>query len=709
MLSILKKVTCLFLAFSIILLAPSVTYGQDDNGTFCVGTGVHDITGPAGEVVMMGYANTEQTTGGIHLRLRARAFIMADNENNKRVVFVSADLGQVFQGVKQGVMRKLRDTYGDLYTDENTLLSATHTHCGPGGHSHYALYNISSYGYIKQNYDIIVDGIYNAIVKAHNNLEPGYIEVNKGILNGTNINRSIVAYNNNDSDEKDAFDSEVDNEMVVLNFKNNNNELLGVLNWFPIHPTSMGNTNQLISSDNKGLASYLYEKENNTDYSNDKTFVAAFAQSDCGDVSPNIHGGEQGYGDNDFESTKYAGEQQYSKCKQLSESASSRLSGNIDYRHKYINFAQINISKEYAEFRANSDIPETISEPTSEIKTYDAAVGYSFACGAEDGPSHIDMFHEGMISDDYPIEGTPNYVRASQHLINLVPGLNTVSGVNYEMLWEQHYPKPVLFATSKGKPYPWSPEVLPIQIVKVGQLTIAAVPAEFTSMSGRRVKNLIKKSINNGSEDNIVVLAGLANAYSGYVATPKEYEKQHYEGASTHFGKWTLPAYLQEFHKLVKAIENEESVEPGPTPRDLKDEQMCFQTGVVLDNVPIGKDFGEVKTQVSSQYSKGDTVKVSFWTGHPKNDLKIQSTYLEVQKQVNGNWVTIANDWDWETKFTWKRIDSFWGTSLAIIEWDIPQDAESGTYRIVHHGNYKNGWTLDIIPFDGISNVFQVN
>lgn len=704
-----RKFLCLLCAISLLAIPTHNVTFAEENWNFYVGTGIYDITGPAAEVVMMGYASNEQITEGIHLRLRSRAFIFADNTNNKRTVFVSADLGQLFQGVKQGVMRKLQETYGDLYRDENVMLSATHTHCGPAGHSHYALYNISAYGYIEENYDCIVDGVYNSIVRAHNNLEPGYIEINSSTLNGTSINRSIVAYNNNDEDERNIFTDDIDRDMVMLNFKNSNGDLLGIINWFPIHPTSMGNTNHYISSDNKGYASYLYEKTMGTDYMADKTFVAAFAQSDCGDVSPNIHGGELGYGDNDFESTKFAGEQQYLKGLELSNSANTIVSGNIDYRHKYIDFSNISVAPEYTSYKCNSELPNEITESDHKL-TYDAAIGYSFACGAEDGPSNIDMFHEGMTADDYPIDEGCNLVKTAQHFLNIIPEINTVNGLKYPELWDQHYPKPILFATGKGEPYPWTPEILPIQIIKIGQLVLVAVPAEFTSMSGRRLKRIVKQTMDKDSNiDHTVVLAGLSNAYSGYVTTQEEYDVQHYEGASTHFGKWTLPSYLQEFHKITNDMKNNVATEPGPTPRDLKDEQMCFQTGVVLDNVPIGKDFGEVEEDVNSSYNIGDNVSVSFWTGHPKNDLKTQSTYLEIQKRVDNQWVTIANDWDWETKYRWIRKDPVWGSSLAKVEWTIPNDTLPGTYRILHHGAYKNGWTGDIIHFDGLSSEFQIN
>lgn len=36
-----------------------------------------------------------------------------------------------------------------------------------------------------------------------------------------------------------------------------------VVSWFAVHCTSMNNTNVLISGDNKGYASYLFEKHMN--------------------------------------------------------------------------------------------------------------------------------------------------------------------------------------------------------------------------------------------------------------------------------------------------------------------------------------------------------------------------------------------------------------------------------------------------------------
>lgn len=36
-----------------------------------------------------------------------------------------------------------------------------------------------------------------------------------------------------------------------------------MVNWYAVHPTSMNNTNKLVSGDNKGYASQLFEKAMN--------------------------------------------------------------------------------------------------------------------------------------------------------------------------------------------------------------------------------------------------------------------------------------------------------------------------------------------------------------------------------------------------------------------------------------------------------------
>ena len=116
-----------------------------------------------------------------------------------------------------------------------------------------------------------------------------YFAFSSGIVEEANINRSPTSYDANPAEERAKYSGNTDKEMVQLNFFNDAGQALGVLNWFAVHPTSMNNTNLLISGDNKGAASQMFEKEMNPNYvTGQGPFVAAFASTNLGDISPNI-------------------------------------------------------------------------------------------------------------------------------------------------------------------------------------------------------------------------------------------------------------------------------------------------------------------------------------------------------------------------------------------------------------------------------------
>ena len=90
-------------------------------------------------------------------------------------------------------------------------------------------------------------------------------------------------------------------------------------------------------------------------------------------------------------------------------------------------------------------------------------------------------------------------------------------------------------------------------------------------MSGRRLRATVLETVkqNSNIQNPVVVIAGLSNSYTHYVATYEEYQYQRYEAASTIFGPHTLAAYQQEFSKLAAALVTDTPVPPGPTPPDL--------------------------------------------------------------------------------------------------------------------------------------------
>lgn len=644
-----------------------------ENSEFLIGTGIHDITGPIAEVGMMGYGLIEQIAHGLHIRLRSRAFAVV-GKNGKRIVFVSADLGQLFQGVKQGVVKKIKASpeLAPLYGDDNIIISATHTHSGPGGYSHYFMYNLMTLGFNRQNFEAITDGIYKSILKAHKNLEPGSIRMVKGELDDAGWNRSYLAYEANPIEEREKYSSSTDKTMTLLRFDNADGSAAGVLNWFAVHPTSLGNTNDLISGDSKGVASYNFEKKMNTNYKKERTFIAAFAQSNSGDVSPNIF---WGYPDeeHDFERMEIIAKRQLNKAEILYDEAKENLSGSISYGQSYVDMHNLKVDSKW------------IHDDSENVSTCAASIGFPMIAGSTEDGRGVSFSHEGI---SWSSTGWFSKEESSYSKDNC------------------HGEKIVLLPMTSMKPYPWTPEVMPIQIATIGSLAIIAIPFEISTMASRRLKNTVLGQLkSNGITD--AVIAGLANAYSGYVTTSEEYAIQHYEGASTHFGPYTLNAYQQEYARVAKAISSGEEPVNKATPRDLSGSQIITHDGasVILDTTPLGKSFGDVEENPSKIYSRGQNVKCVFWGAHPKNNLRTQGTFLAIERKEGNKWKVVARDWDPETTYRWER--SGVANSKVTISWKIPSDAESGEYRIKHFGDSKS-IIKRVSSYKGVSRVFTV-
>eukprot|EP00698_Gefionella_okellyi_P004791 TRINITY_DN14435_c0_g1_i1.p1 TRINITY_DN14435_c0_g1~~TRINITY_DN14435_c0_g1_i1.p1 ORF type:complete len:704 (-),score=137.13 TRINITY_DN14435_c0_g1_i1:1064-3175(-) len=698
-------VFCLFIVYVASATAAVLIPAHDAAASgYQLGVGIYDITGPAAEEGMMGYAMVGQRTHGIHFRLRARAYIFDDGA--KRVVFVNVDACMVMEGIKLTVVQRLQDKYGpDLYTNDNVMLSGIHTHAGPGGFSWYSLYDITTFGFSKGNFDTIANGIVSAIERAHDNAAgrtvAGKVLINKGKLYNSNRNRSPFGYINNPQWEKDMYpDGNTDKDMVVIRLEDATSTELGMVSWFAVHCTSMNNTNQFISGDNKGFASYLVEREKNGNLTLPGTgpFIAAFAQSNEGDVSPNTLGAfcpdgtscenptstcdgktegciARGPGwPSDFLSTEMIAEKQTARSLELYEAATEQLVGPVDYRHMFLDMTAQTVSPKFT----NASVG----------KTCRGAMGYSFAAGTTDGPGDF-SFIQGDNSTSNPFW---NFL--AHFIAKPTPDQIACQA-----------PKPILLDVGQTEPYPWVPDVLPVQLFRIGRLFIAAVPGEFTTMSGRRLRATIRAALvasDPSLTDAEVVIAGLANAYSGYITTHEEYVVQRYEAASTVYGPWTLAAYQQAFDTLATALVTGVPAPEGPTPRNLSGFQINFQPGVIEDSGP----FGKVVTDVAASYSRGQTAQVVFFSAHPKNNYMIEQSYLTVEQLVAGQWTVRFTDGSIETRYQWQRVGL--AESHATISWTIPEWTPVGQYRIRTFGTSKDLFGV-LTNFQGSSSTFTVN
>lgn len=662
--SVVIPILCLLLAGP--ASADQACAGRTD---YRAGVGRADVTGPAGGVAMMGYAMPWQTTGGIHTRLFARAVVVESPCNGRRLAFVSVDVGLLTQAVQQAVLARLRERFGERYDAGAVILSATHTHSGPGGYSHYVLYNLPTLGYSAASFAAVRDGIVEAIAAADAGLAPARLRLAVGALRGAAINRSLPAYERNPAAERARYgDDLTDVTMTVLRVDAADGTPRGVVSWFPVHATSMGNDNHLISGDNKGYAAQRFERAM---AGGTPPFVAAFAQSHEGDTSPNVFGGTDGGGADDFASTALSGEKQFAAALALWREAAIELSGPVDSRLTYVEMDAVAVAPEFADGQPRHTCP--------------AAIGVSMLAGAEDGPG-VGWEGVGCAPPATLVERALCAATAS----------------------ECQGAKPIAVEMGRRDP-PWSPDVLPLQVARIGELAIVAAPFELSTMSGRRLLDTVRDTLAPAGV-RWAVVAGLANAYCGYITTPEEYAAQHYEGASTHFGPWSLGALRQTVAELAAALRDGRPAAPGPAPRDPDPEPGSLQPPVLFDAVPLGAAIGAVSHDAAPAYQRGETARASFWGGHPQHDLQRGDTFLEIQRRAGGDWQTVAVDHDWETRYRWQRSYCLptLQCSLVTIEWDIPADATPGTYRIRHDGHWKPLPTRVVEPYAALSREFEV-
>lgn len=674
--------------------------------TYNVGVGRADCTGPTAEITFMGYAKLTQKGCGLHLRQFARAFIFDDGTS--RVVFVSIDACMVGYSLKNAVVKKLKTLYNDTYTHENFILSGTHTHGAPGGFLVDVLYDITELGFCADTFNAYTTGIFNAIKKAHESLVESHVYITSGEVHA-NINRSPASYDQNPEEERNKYKYNTDKTLRQLKIvRASDNELIGAINWYAVHAVSMNNSNCLVTSDNVGYASILLESEYNTNsVIGQGSFVGAFASSNLGDVSPNLNGpvcvntgeacdyvtstcgGENKYciasgpGKDMFESAEIIATRLFSKSKELlSNETAQELSGPIKFIHQWVE-----VPKQAVDIQLENGTIQT-------VKGCLPAMGYSFAAGTTDGPGEFD-FKQGSSTDN--------------------PFWNIVRDFVFPPTTEDincHYPKPILIASGRIKvPYNWQPEIVSTQILLLGNFALVGVPGEFTTMSGRRMRDAVKNVIvdSGGDSGTEVVIAGLSNTYTSYIATYEEYQLQRYEGASTIFGPHTLQIYLSIYKTLAEALIKGQKVDAGPVPDDPdKSKLLSLITPVIFDSSGWFWNFGDVLQQPPKSVKVNDTVSVKFIAGHPRNDLMLEKTFLAVEKLGDdGKWNVVATDANFETRFIWTRTSFIKAGSEVEVQWQVRNGAESGTYRIKHYGHYKS-LLGGIYPYQGTSHNFTV-
>jgi len=663
-----------------------------------LGFGVGDVTGPAANVVMLGYMTMSQTSSGLHLRTLSRAMVVVDDAG-RRLAFVNVESNSMSRHVKRRVLARLEQELPGKYTEATLCLTGQHTHSGPGGFHGTLLLQLGTYGFVEESAAPLVDGIVASILEAERRLAPGDLRVAKGDLAGASINRSPTAYLLNPEAERAQYGKDTDTEMLVLSGVDASGKKLGAVTWFATHATSMNNTNQLISSDNKGVASLLLEEAQqgpSRTLGRRRSYVALFPQPNHGDTSPNTKGPKcidtglpcdavhsacngrcekciaAGPGRDMFESTQIIGKMQSDKAAELLATTESLAAQEVGSVSSFVDFPNVQL-------------------PNASRKLCGPALGYATMAGTIDGHGDFDF-----------VQGTTKDGKRNPLWDLIIKGLIPPSKEDIACQGAKRIAVDMKSMPNIG---PWADTVLELQVHRVGRLFVLAVPVEVTTMAGRRMRAAVTATLEQaGLKDPIVVVNSLSNQYTHYVTTYEEYQQQRYEAGSTLYGPHTLEAYIQELSKLAHALVGGPAVPPG-TP-DETETLKSLLPGVILDSTPPFKHFGDVSAQPAKAYAPGQTAEVSFHSACPRSH---KGNFVSIEQLVNGQWTEVADDSVWETRMLWKRWTTVDPFSYTTVQWQIPPEAK-GTFRIVHNGTaLVAGFPhRKLQPFTGTSAAFTV-
>jgi neutral ceramidase len=549
-----------------------------------------------------------------------------------------------------------------------------------------------------------------------------------GELLNANINRSKPAFVMNSQEERQQFlngrgeEIQVDKRVVQLNFFQPDGRVTGLINWFGVHPTTIGQAQTLVSADNKGYASLAMEKAFGTRYDilhGTNTFVAAFAQKDEGDASPNIFIEEfstpdpkRGGGRDDFENNAIAGTKQLFKGIELLRKGAA-LQGPLDFRLMQVKMDSVTVSDPVV--LASLSHPPALDAATK--RTCVAALGVSFGGGAEDGP--------GPTVEGISCNSSPDVIAAGQRdfaaaMAGKVPPALLSTGVlcNFDALpgvdLACHAEKPVLFVV--GGPTDLEPSVIGMQIFRIGNLALVGLPWEVTTIAARRIRKTLFDVLLPIGVDTIVI-AGLVNDYTHYLTTREEYASQQYEGGSTIFGPWSLAVVQQELRKIALSMATGTALPLGPAYVDVAP-RLIRPPYVPSDSLPSGRSFGDLLIDVAPTANNGDTVVAEFQSAHPRNDLRLQKSYVWVERELApGQWRIFMEDRDPALRFVWKPerpsgipVDvAPIGPSTAQARWTIGCSIPAGKYRLKYAASGRTSPASALQPFEGVSSAFTVS
>jgi hypothetical protein len=204
------------------------------------------------------YAFWFRPSTGVHDPIRVRALVLASGAT--RILWLAVDT----VGVDPALVAELRQRLAARGVAPIMVLSASHTHSGPGAYSESAFFGFLALDrFVPEVRDRILDGMEAAAREAERRREPA--RASTGLATVPGIGRSRLG-------------QPLDPELGVLKITGARGRPVALVWSYAVHGTALGRGNFLLSGDLMAEASARLERETGT--------PALFVNGAAGDVSP---------------------------------------------------------------------------------------------------------------------------------------------------------------------------------------------------------------------------------------------------------------------------------------------------------------------------------------------------------------------------------------------------------------------------------------
>ena len=486
-------------------------------GGLQAGAAERDVTPPFG-LRMAGYSLGGKRARGVWGRLFARALVLED-ANGSRACLCVCDLMSGTRALLELVTERTARSVG-ISTDR-LILAGTHTHNGPGGIYGNALYDTLADkgigpGYEPESTRWLALRIALAIEQAAAVLEPAVVGSHSVDLWGVSRNRSVAAFPDptwNDAGSGTPGESppaglthkqrKVDPRVRVIGaYREQSRAPIAVFGFFGVHYHATGTDTALYTSDAAGIAVQEARWELEQAPGVTDRVVVAVGASCAADVHTYRTRNMSDPIEPSLPLARFVGERLGAKVSEAASAAAQTASG------------QLTVETRFAE--PDHATPAPGGSPDTRLSR-NWFFGAATLTGSEESETEFEAFvKEGQTGKSFK-KKNPQYPKS----LAFGPGQKLV--------------KKLL----KLAPCP----VYPMHQLRLGTTVLATVPGEITTVGAWEMERLLEAAIPGADE---VVVVGYSGDYGGYFTTEAEFRKQHYEGASTLYGR-NAHRYLEAF------------------------------------------------------------------------------------------------------------------------------------------------------------------